>query len=473
MMAEEKEDRISKLPKEIIHHILSFLPTEDVVHTCLLSKYWKFMWYSVPKLYFTTKTNRFRVQEGLQKFYNYVDNCLEHRNRGIYFLVYGSNITSFKIWMNSYERSESGRVDKWLAFAVKNKANEINLRLDKDKDLYGQLHYYRLPKTLVVNAKYLTTLRLSRVELDSPYSFNFPSLKSLSLNFVQIKHHDVVDKLLLGSPSLEELRMVYCYLSTNYELRILSSSLKYLEITLTDQIRFIVKKIMIEAINLEYLELNGVCFEKLDLSQCKAITYLSLTCDWGLSEESSSFESLISNLPLLENLSLCNELGLNLNRISISSQTLKNLNLNNYNYRDELVTVIIKSAPKLSSFFYQGDVNVSILMDSSSHNSLHGTFCICNYLLKYESIWFIKLMNFLLNINCCWSMLTLKIRTEKALIIPEDLKRICRSPLVNWEHLKVIIITKLDRELDLRDTIRWISPSLKTLSIVGGTEKAF
>ncbi|KAM6580527.1 hypothetical protein CsatA_004301 [Cannabis sativa] len=35
------EDRISKLPDALITHILSFLPTEEVVRTCLLSKRWK------------------------------------------------------------------------------------------------------------------------------------------------------------------------------------------------------------------------------------------------------------------------------------------------------------------------------------------------------------------------------------------------------------------------------------------------
>uniref|UniRef100_A0A803R4K9 F-box domain-containing protein n=1 Tax=Cannabis sativa TaxID=3483 RepID=A0A803R4K9_CANSA len=46
MVAGDDDDRISKLPDSVIIHILSFLPTEDVVQTCILSKRWKLIWLS-------------------------------------------------------------------------------------------------------------------------------------------------------------------------------------------------------------------------------------------------------------------------------------------------------------------------------------------------------------------------------------------------------------------------------------------
>ncbi|XP_062118272.1 F-box/FBD/LRR-repeat protein At5g56420-like [Humulus lupulus] len=145
MMAEE--DRISKLPDATILHILSFLPTKDVVPTSLLSK------------------------QDVERFCKYVDNCLEHRKKGMFFIP-DSAITSFKIHVFYSGRIEAGRLDKWLAFAVENKVKEISIT-------FGGKRYYCLPKTVLVNAIYLTILELSKVKLDSRCSFNFPLLKSL------------------------------------------------------------------------------------------------------------------------------------------------------------------------------------------------------------------------------------------------------------------------------------------------------
>ena len=38
------EDRISKLPDDILTHILSFLPTKDAIGTIVLSKRWNDLW---------------------------------------------------------------------------------------------------------------------------------------------------------------------------------------------------------------------------------------------------------------------------------------------------------------------------------------------------------------------------------------------------------------------------------------------
>lgn len=47
---EEEDIFYNKLPESLVTHILSFLPTKDVVHTSVLSKRWERRWTSLTKL---------------------------------------------------------------------------------------------------------------------------------------------------------------------------------------------------------------------------------------------------------------------------------------------------------------------------------------------------------------------------------------------------------------------------------------
>jgi hypothetical protein len=49
---EQVEDRLSNLPKIILHNILSWLPKEDAAKTSVLSKAWLETWYTFPNLSF-------------------------------------------------------------------------------------------------------------------------------------------------------------------------------------------------------------------------------------------------------------------------------------------------------------------------------------------------------------------------------------------------------------------------------------
>ncbi|EPS66956.1 hypothetical protein M569_07821 [Genlisea aurea] len=48
------EDRISALPNDILHQILSCLPIKSIAQTSLLSKRWRSLWHTFPDLDFTT-----------------------------------------------------------------------------------------------------------------------------------------------------------------------------------------------------------------------------------------------------------------------------------------------------------------------------------------------------------------------------------------------------------------------------------
>ncbi|KAM6576181.1 hypothetical protein CsatB_028018 [Cannabis sativa] len=475
MVCGDDNDRISKLPDALIIHILSFLPTKDVVETCILSKRWKLVWYSVPTLFFSRKMyGTWRQRQGLNRFYNYVSNCLEHRKKGMN-LVVDSGITSFKIDMTSYYQRHKARIlDKWLGFAVENKVKEMYLfigRADVEEGGHFADLFYCLPKILD-NARYLTSLELYGVMLDTnSCSFSFPFLKTLSLKDVwnsEDAEEDGVVKFLLGCPSIEKLLLHdYYFFEMNAHYQLQSLSLKFMELIFQSFGHD--AQIQVEATNLESLVVEGIYIPLNDInfSSCEKIRNLSLSTVYFENNHLSSFEALISDFPLIENLALNNCNLLKLEHLKISSQHLKSFHLRNCHYsRDdgEMMVVTIESAPKLAYFCYEGYLNFSISMESSS-NLVNGEIMIRERVRDYGTIWFIDMMNFLVNLKCPWNIVTLHVSTYEALICPPKLKNICRYSVLNWKHLRVITYCPPEKELDLKEALMWIAPSLETLSI--------
>ncbi|KAM6556076.1 hypothetical protein CsatB_003095 [Cannabis sativa] len=466
------DDKISKLPDALITHILSFLPTEEVVRTCILSKRWKFIWYSVPTLLFYNTND-----DDLEKLYNYVNKYLKHRKTGMKFIA-DSGITSFVLRMTGEcERSKTRLIDKWLAFAVEKKIKKIELSINLDLiPIDWNSAYYCIPKILLENAKYLTILDLSGIMLDSSYSFSFPSLKTLSLESVW--HSDNSDsegvvKFLLGCPSLEKLRLFDHQFLNDGKFRLQSLSLKFLELTCLDNPKL---NVQVEAINLESLVLYGVALNKINIS-CKKLRNLSI--EDCAEDKQSSLQVLISNNPLLENLTLRRCHIYNSKHLNISSQHLKSFEFEQHWYdedededkdedEDEMIIsdVTIESAPNLASFSYDGVTDFDISIESS--NLLNGKFHIFEDQELDCDTRSTNMINFFSKINYSWNIISLQVHTDKALILSEKLKNMYDSPLFKWKHLK-LVITECDPESlsELKNSLSWISPSLETLSING------
>ncbi|KAM6576192.1 hypothetical protein CsatB_028029 [Cannabis sativa] len=467
------DDRISNLPDSIINDILSFLPTQDVVRTCVLSKRWKLIWYSVPTIFFSNKNIVFGIEweNEQEKFYNYVEKYFKQRKKGMHRVLGSSCITSFKLEMKGfYQISNAHLINKWLAFIVKkNKIKEISLSIGKSNRGY---YYHCLPKVFLNNTKFLTNLELCGVMLDKSHSFNFPLLKTLSLENIKtsytVKYEpNVVFKFLLGCPSLEKFRLCwYGLLQIDGMHRLRSLSLKNLELVYT-----YVKDLQIDAINLESLVLTSNSsifsnsFANINLSTCNKIKVLSMN-DLSITHVGvMALNSLISNNPLLENLTLsimnvpcyydeCH--------LKISSQHLKSFYFKNCYSREAKVT--IESAPELEYFCYEGTIDTIISIESS--NLLSGKMAIYEDCRDYDAEWYIDMLNFLSNFNCSWNTLSLHVKEFKALIWPEKFKRVCYSPLLNLKHLRVITKdSNPERMSDLKNSLMWISPSLETLSI--------
>ncbi|KAM0059708.1 putative F-box domain, leucine-rich repeat domain superfamily, F-box-like domain superfamily [Helianthus debilis subsp. tardiflorus] len=68
-------DRLSSLPDDVIHKILSFIGIKQAIETSALSSRWRYVWTSMPYLNFSTKD--FRT---LHKFSTFVEHVLSVRN---------------------------------------------------------------------------------------------------------------------------------------------------------------------------------------------------------------------------------------------------------------------------------------------------------------------------------------------------------------------------------------------------------
>ncbi|KAF9590512.1 hypothetical protein IFM89_035721 [Coptis chinensis] len=78
---DEREDRISCLPDNILHYIFSFLSTKFAVSTSVLSTRWKQVWIGISNLVFhgEPRTDAYDLMDKLI-FMNFVDNVLLHHD---------------------------------------------------------------------------------------------------------------------------------------------------------------------------------------------------------------------------------------------------------------------------------------------------------------------------------------------------------------------------------------------------------
>ncbi|KAF5200555.1 F-box protein [Thalictrum thalictroides] len=223
----EKPDKLSNLPEPILHHILSFLDMKYVVQTSVLSRRWRYLWFSLPFLSFNyvvflkclesvSPTYRYK------NFVKFVDRVLLFRDSSI--------IQKFcLIWDGIDDSCNESHIDSWIRVAIWRNVQELHL------NFYPINRVFEFPHCLFTS-KSLTSLRLSS-GIDDPFStdvklpvlVNLPALKILHCTSIDFSMNgDFFEKLLLGSPSLETLILRDC--SFTKSLKIFSPQLKKLKI---------------------------------------------------------------------------------------------------------------------------------------------------------------------------------------------------------------------------------------------------
>ncbi|GKD22045.1 F-box domain containing protein [Tanacetum coccineum] len=143
-----ESDRLSSLPDDLIHKILSSISLKQAIETSSLSSRWRYIWTSMHYLDFSTESF-----SKLNKFSKFVTNILSRRDNQVQL----SSVNS--VFTEKLPNSQS--------------LNHLTLSLSDWYEPCAVTSTWDLPA--------LTTLCLSSIKLDDDLFFNCPNLKNLTL----------------------------------------------------------------------------------------------------------------------------------------------------------------------------------------------------------------------------------------------------------------------------------------------------
>ncbi|PNX78817.1 F-box/FBD/LRR-repeat protein [Trifolium pratense] len=198
-------DRISDLPSNVIDGILEHLDIRDVVRTSILSTKWRYMWTSVPTLWFDEFFDEYEHDEFFYEYEHLVDcspvvskiitDVLMRHNGTIYhFSLFIPPEYNFKITMEHF--------DTWVPLLSRKGIKYLELAN------HGT-HLDQMPY-IVLSCKELTYFKFAGFNLSIPPNFSgFKRL--LKLHFISVTFESrALESLISGCPLLEKLNIEYC-----------------------------------------------------------------------------------------------------------------------------------------------------------------------------------------------------------------------------------------------------------------------
>jgi len=362
---ELEEDRLSSLPKIILHHILSKLPEKDGVRTSVLSKAWLDTWYTFPTLSFSgneiigISPQPMERKRYILKFGDYV------KRRMLMFRDQSLAIKEFKLNVNSSVLSYmSKNVDIWLKLACECGVEAVEY--SQMIPPVGQKQYHVLPIS-IIEAKSITKLALEGFIKIDPifmnYSIKFLSLRVLSLRRVLLGDEHAINQLISLCPLLEYITLESCHVLSFGGGK--QGLMKSISISGLQKLKR-VDVLEIKYVSIDASSLENLCYHlgnKIDFDRCRNLKELYLRSVASTFLTNKWFLELFTKFPFLESLKL-NKCEIP-ERIDISSVRLKRLEFSLcFNLKEVNI-----DAPNLLSFGYHGSgvskPTISFLRNSS------------------------------------------------------------------------------------------------------------
>ncbi|CAN6353945.1 unnamed protein product [Urochloa humidicola] len=224
-------DRLSALPDEVLHHVMSFLPAWEVAPTCVLSHRWRHLWASAPCVDLRVR-RRGRHYAPPDEFAKFVYRFLLQRDASAPVdtlrLLSSPGCGGVTCWGNPIidgrEDYSSADVDMWIHAAIKRRARVIQLAAHPKDEGYTAFRRINMVschlKVLMLSESLLSDGILRQLSSRCPSlevmdlkkcSLRGNEISSASLRSLTIVECRIMQDLTIASPNLISLRCVKPY----------------------------------------------------------------------------------------------------------------------------------------------------------------------------------------------------------------------------------------------------------------------
>lgn len=205
------EDRISSLPTSILQHILSFVPTHYAVHTCVLSKRWRYVWTGISKLDLNETSLCTDKLYSKLDFVKFADGVLRNHD---------PTVVIDKFRLHYMDLIDDADLNEWVFEVLKRKVQKINIDISADNPIEFPPSFFACH----------TLTRIKIVAMHSslrfPASACFPNLKLLHLKFIGITCQDGINECDVSFPVVEEVMFIECQWYDFKEMNIYAPALE-------------------------------------------------------------------------------------------------------------------------------------------------------------------------------------------------------------------------------------------------------